>query len=70
MNTTELRRLAILLLDDPHGISRLAFDQFIAMTGLTGFQDIYGSAQHDKGRVFLPEDHGLKGEPPHSSTVA
>ena len=62
IETVEMRRLAILLLDDPHGINRLAFEQLAATTGLAGFQDIYERVQRDKGRVFLPEDHGLRAE--------
>ena len=74
MKDIQMRKLAILLLDDPHGISRPAYDQLQAVTGLDGLQDIYGAVRYDRERglerAFLPEDHGLKATAPASAPTA
>lgn len=52
-----LRELAIRLLDDPHGISDVAWDLLSQM--LVDSEDIFLAIRKAEGRVFLPEGHEI-----------
>jgi hypothetical protein len=58
MNKTSLRQLAINLLDDSHGISEDAYDNLQEVLG-ENHEDIFNAVEFDKGRYFLPENHGI-----------
>ena len=58
MNITQLRQLAINLLDDEHGISEDAYDGLLQLIP-TGAEEIFAVVEACEGRYFLPEDHGI-----------
>lgn len=58
-----LRKLAILVLDDPNGISEGAFDELQNVLVESGavYSDIFDAVKCSEGRFYLPEDHNLIG---------
>ncbi len=60
----DMRRLAIALLDDEHGINE---DGYAVLSELLLAEDeenrdIINAVSSVEGRVFLPEDHGFESE--------
>ena len=58
---TNMRELALELLDDGFGISMDAWSCLFPLLEESGeeFQDIVDAVETSEGRVYLEEDHGL-----------
>jgi hypothetical protein len=56
-----LRRLALELLDDDHGITQEAWEVLYSLLEKSGekYEDIVKTIESSDGRVYLPEDHNL-----------
>jgi hypothetical protein len=55
----EFRKLIITLLDDAQGVTETASKQLMNACSKYQSFDIMAKVKVDKGRIFLPEDHGL-----------
>lgn len=61
MLNDEMRDLAIKVLDDPNGISSLAWEALYKMlSGLGDNNDIIAAVKKSDGRVYLPDEHGVE----------
>ena len=60
MNKTQLRELAIRLLDDENGINASAYEYLSGLLTESDNKDILSLVDGCNDRFFLPEEHGLK----------
>lgn len=64
MNKKQLRHLALLLLNSPHGINSEAYELLVSMLHVTGDYDILDVIATKDGYYFIGEDdfEDLKGK--------
>ena len=60
MTNVQLRKLAILMLDDPDGINEEVYNELHSLLDTAPVnEDITNMVNATDGRFYLPEDHGI-----------